>query len=142
MRASISRLEFITVAVGDVVVGETVAVRCRLLGFCEADPVVAEVELRVVAAEEDVAQDPERPGRLGNVERHEAAQADRLPHLSHLQETSMKAAQCVRSLLKKRNYNHNTFGSRWSLLASANESHQPKLLDNHIQDVCHLDLLA
>lgn len=53
-------------------------------GGREAEALVGDVELRVVAADEHVAQDPQRPGRRRDVQPHEARQAHRLAHLRHL----------------------------------------------------------
>lgn len=57
-----------------------------LLGLGEADPVVLAVEHGVVLTDENVSQDPQRPGGGRDVQRHEAAQTDRLPSLTLLQD--------------------------------------------------------
>lgn len=53
----------------------------------EAHPVVVTVKHSVVAADEDVAQDPEWPAGWRDVHAHEAAQAEGLPSLRHLGRT-------------------------------------------------------
>jgi len=55
------------------------------LGRGEAHPVVVPVEHGVVRADEHVSQDPQRPGGGGDVQAHEAAQADGLSSLTHLE---------------------------------------------------------
>lgn len=63
--------------------------RCgeRLDGGGEADSLVGHVELRVVAADEHVAQDPQRPIGGRHVDAHEPGQAHRLTELVDLQYT-------------------------------------------------------
>ena len=79
-----------------VVLGQTV-VRGRL-DVGQPDAIVAEVELGVVAADEDVAEDPQRSGRRRDVEAEEAAQTDCVTQLRHLPiiatATCMMAALC------------------------------------------------
>lgn len=55
-----------------------------LEGGREADASVGDVELRVVTADEHVAQDPQRTGRRRDVQPHEAGQTHRLTELRHL----------------------------------------------------------
>lgn len=64
-------------------VGHLLCRGCRLQpgGLGQAHAVLVAVEDGVVAADEDVTQDPERPARRGDVHAHEAAQADGLPAL-------------------------------------------------------------
>ena len=69
-----------------VVLGQTV-VRGRL-DVGQADAIVAEVELGVVAADEDVTEDPQRSGRRRDVEAEEAAQADCVAQLRYLHRAS------------------------------------------------------
>lgn len=57
-----------------------------LLGFSEAHPVAFAIKHGVVLANKDVSQDPQRPGRGGDVQTHEAAQTDGLSGLRHLQD--------------------------------------------------------
>lgn len=47
----------------------------------EPDAAIAVVELRVVAADENVAQDPQRSHRRRDVQSHESGQAHRFPEL-------------------------------------------------------------
>lgn len=62
-------------------------------GLGETDAVVAEVENRVVFADEDVAQDPQRSGRWRNVEADESEDAGRRCAVVHLEKKARKC--CV-----------------------------------------------
>ena len=53
-------------------------------GPSESNPVVAHIELSVVGSDENVAQDPDGAHGGGDVESHEAGQADFLAKLGHL----------------------------------------------------------
>lgn len=58
--------------------------RMCLFGLGEAHPVVLSIEDGVVLADEHVSQDPQGPGRGGDVQTHEAAQTHGLSGLSDL----------------------------------------------------------
>lgn len=53
-------------------------------GGSEAHLVIAQVKLGVIGADENIAQNPQRPHGRGHVEANEAAQADGLTKLRHL----------------------------------------------------------
>lgn len=56
----------------------------ELGGAREPEPLVLHVEDGVVLADEDVAQDPQRPVRRRDVQPHEPGQAHCLTELAHL----------------------------------------------------------
>lgn len=56
----------------------------EILRLGEADAVLAEIEDGVVAADEDVAEDPQVSEALGQVDAHEARQTDRLSSSGNL----------------------------------------------------------
>lgn len=62
-----------------------VAIVVVLLGLSEAHPVVVTVEHSVVLANEYISQDPKRPGGGGDVQAHEATQAESLTSLALLE---------------------------------------------------------
>lgn len=72
----------------------------RLLCDREADALVADVELGVVAADEHVAEDPERAVGRRDVQRHEPGQAHCLAELTHLDVERTKKPAMSSSLVR------------------------------------------